>query len=544
MDILEDSIEPFCILDRTKYFWNYINFNYDYAPMPALDLSINESVDEYFEIIAKEYVNKYSEIYLLWSGGIDSTAVLVSLMKARKSKNQLIVFYTSSSIEEYPWFYNEYKNEIKFELIDRSIWVGYWLEWRLKYKNNYILLDGIPGDQLFTTARWVVGSNDSSLLANPKWHQHKIFKGSAKHAKRDWHDMLLDNSFTFGKNIYEKQLVIDMMDEHIDHNNIHISNAYHFFWWLIFCFGFHKMTCNFAKHENTFHFNHKGFYNHKLMQKWSMYVHHKNLLPMENISDHKLPFKDYIYKFTNDSNYKDNKEKKASTELWLNDAWEKKLNLLDNNNNYIRAVEETDLSNYVKYLNENKVKINIKKYPNKSIKTLKNEKIIWQENLKNHEWDWIKHFKDKNDFSLALKLCEENAWIARTLGAKKERRKFKSCKTLILVGSGFWPYSLFDIYKQYPNIKKLIGIDYDKKCVKISQFLVKESKIDDRINIICANGKDFDYTNLNHEDLVFLSCDIKETEDIFNKILTTSRAGVYICEPKSKWITNKIKKPS
>ena len=434
--------------------------------------------------------------------------------------------------------------------MDTSIWMGYWIEWKFKHKNNYILLDGLPADQLFTAARWVVGSNDASLLKNSRRHQYKTFQGSVKHAKRNWHDMLLDESFPFGtvtaisQNKDEKQLVIDMMDEHIDHSNINISNAYHFFWWLLFCFEFQKMTCNFTKYENTFYLNHKGFYNHELIQKWSMYVHHKDLLPMETISDHKLPFKNYIYKFTNDKNYRDNKTKRALTELWQNSPWEKWLNLLDSNGNYIKAMEKTDLSSYVKYLKANKVKINIKRYPHKSIKTLKDEKIIWQENLKNHEWDWIKYFKDKNDFSLALKVCEENAWIAKTLGARRERRKFKSCKTLILVGSGFYPYSLFDIYKQYPNIKKLIGIDYDKKCVKISQLLVKESKIDDRITIICANGKDFDYSNLEHEDLVFLSCDIQETEDIFNKILTTSKAGVYICEPKSKWITNKIKKPS
>ena len=130
MSILEYSVDPFCILDRTKYFWDHINF--DAIPMPNLDLSINESVDEYFDIIAKEYVNKYSEIYLLWSGGIDSTAALISLIKARKSKNQLTVLYSSSSIAEYPWFYNEYKDDVKFELIDISIWIGDWLEWKTR----------------------------------------------------------------------------------------------------------------------------------------------------------------------------------------------------------------------------------------------------------------------------------------------------------------------------------------------------------------------------------------------------------------------------
>ena len=39
---------------------------------------------------------------------------------------------------------------------------------------------------------------------------------------------------------------------------------------------------------------------------------------------------------------------------------------------------------------------------------------------------------------------------------RKERFKFKTCKNIVLVGSGFYPYSLFDVYKQYEHIN-LIG---------------------------------------------------------------------------------------
>ena len=126
-----------------------------------------------------------------------------------------------------------------------------------------------------------------------------------------------------------KQLFINMMDEHIDYNNIHISNAYHFFWWLIFCFGFQKMSCNLIKYKNIINLNYSAFYTHELMQKWSMYVHHKDLLSMESILDHKLPFKNYIYKFTNDKNYRNNKNKESSwSRGFIVDAtWDKKLKL-------------------------------------------------------------------------------------------------------------------------------------------------------------------------------------------------------------------------
>tara|TARA_B100001769_G_C21896431_1_gene484195 strand:- start:22 stop:582 length:561 start_codon:yes stop_codon:yes gene_type:complete len=169
---------------------------------------------------------------------------------------------------------------------------------------------------------------------------------------------------------------------------------------------------------------------------------------------------------------------------------------------------------------------------------LQTEKEKWQNNQKSSEWDWIKMFKDKNDFSLGFALCEKNAWIIRTLASRKERYKFKTCTNIILVGSGFYPYSLFDVYKQYEHIK-LIGVDYDKNCVRISRLLVDTANINDRIKIIHADGFEFDYSFLKHEDLVFLSVDVEKRNEIYNRVIQTSKASVYVCEPKNNWVKNR-----
>ena len=181
------------------------------------------------------------------------------------------------------------------------------------------------------------------------------------------------------------------------------------------------------------------------------------------------------------------------------------------------------------------------KFSSNTIKKLKEEKINWQKGIENNEWIWLKYFKEQKDFSLGFKLCEKNAWIARTLAVRKKRYKFRECKTLILVGSGIYPYSLFDIYKQYPNIN-LIGLDYDKRCVKISNLLIKAANIEDRIKIFCMDGCNFNYSKLEHEDLVFLSVDIESRAEIYNKVIKTSKASVYVCEPHNKWLVNMIKK--
>ena len=48
---------------------------------------------------------------------------------------------------------------------------------------------------------------------------------------------------------------------------------------------------------------------------------------------------------------------------------------------------------------------------------------------------------------LAYRKAETNAWIYKTLLDKKKTGLFKKCKNLILIGSGMYPYSMFDIQK-------------------------------------------------------------------------------------------------
>ena len=174
--------------------------------------------------------------------------------------------------------------------------------------------------------------------------------------------------------------------------------------------------------------------------------------------------------------------------------------------------------------------------PDKTI--LLKAKKEWQKSLKDSEYEWIRYFTRRKDLSLGYDLAEHKAWIYRTLRDQKSLHTFSICKKLVLVGSGYYPYSMFDIHRQYPKIKQ-IGIDYDKNAVKVSTALIKAAKIENDIKIICSAGEEFDYTKLklDHEDLIFLSSDIKNVENIYQRAVETSKAGVYVCSPyKNAWL--------
>jgi hypothetical protein len=54
------------------------------------------------------------------------------------------------------------------------------------------------------------------------------------------------------------------------------------------------------------------------------------------------------------------------------------------------------------------------------------------------------------------------------------------------------------------------------------------------------DGKDYDYSYLEQEDLVFLSCDIS-TQEITKKVIETSKAPIFICAPYEKtWLKNLV----
>ena len=102
-----------------------------------------------------------------------------------------------------------------------------------------------------------------------------------------------------------------------------------------------------------------------------------------------------------------------------------------------------------------------------------------------------------------------------------------------------YPYSMFDVHKQYPNIKQ-VGIEIDKNRCTISEKLIAASPCKNDIKIVHKDAIDYDYSWLGIDDLVFLSVDV-DSKKIIDKVIKTSKAQVNICAPYDKtWLRNLI----
>ena len=87
-----------------------------------------------------------------------------------------------------------------------------------------------------------------------------------------------------------------------------------------------------------------------------------------------------------------------------------------------------------------------------TLKDVQKEEADWKDLILQNEVTLLGHFSVLG-LHYAYDEAEHNAWIVKTLVDKKQRYKFKNCNSIVLVGSGIYPYSMFDLHKQYPHLE-------------------------------------------------------------------------------------------
>ena len=113
--------------------------------------------------IKETILNNIKKIVLSWSGGIDSTCVLVALLKAQIPKERFLILLTKESIEENKYFFEQFiANQLSYTDT---------LEF---CKNNsdyesYFHISGEFGDQLFGSKLMCDFHEHNNLSRDTKW---------------------------------------------------------------------------------------------------------------------------------------------------------------------------------------------------------------------------------------------------------------------------------------------------------------------------------------------------------------------------------------
>lgn len=230
------------------------------CPIPEINYHSEKRFDAVIESIAEEFILRVGKSgrkpYVCWSGGIDSTAILVSLLKtcSQDFLKNLTVLISKNIYQENSYFYHHFvKDKINCQDID---------EFKINSSNynKIIVVDGEAGNQIMGHAASykLLYFNREDLL-DQGWKTikdfTKLYTGST-----DFHYQLIQES--------------------IEHSPLPITTVYDYFWWLGFNFKFDdvllRKMLNYGKHltsEQSNDFWNCGlyrFYAHDLMQQWSM----------------------------------------------------------------------------------------------------------------------------------------------------------------------------------------------------------------------------------------------------------------------------------
>lgn len=252
-----------------------------YNPKSFRDICFNTAKSIYDRAIKE---NK--DIYISWSGGVDSSCLLSTFLMLGEDNSRIHVLCSNESISEYPLLYFKLKSEnIDIILIkDTSKMLDVYGP---IVKNNLIVF-GWCGDQLY-------GSDVNNKY--PEWF-HK-----------NWRDFIryMDMGNT-----------VDRFDHAFKAYGLPIDNCAQFFWWLNF-------SCKWTHVSKVFSLvcgnteNIVNFYEDIDFQNWSIARFDRvDYQPPTSTEYYKPEMKEIIYDYTHDEHYKKNKGKVGSFCVYAN----------------------------------------------------------------------------------------------------------------------------------------------------------------------------------------------------------------------------------
>lgn len=290
--------------DRTETFTQPVNLSiYPKCQLPQLyttSLTYDDCIDLRVKEIYEASVKLNKPIGILWSGGIDSTAVMVGFLRnyslADLKSRIKVIMSTESSFENYA-FYKDYVIP-NFELITSEMTP--WL-----FDGSMIIVTGEFNDQLFGSdlIKFYLTSTGYAEI-NDKFSRDKIFK--------------YVNSKI--KNEKVSNILIDAVIESSIKTNITLEKNNDFFWWYNFCFkwqcvhfriyalAFPSLLNNINETwDNTFMYH---FYQTDDFQRWS--ISNPGVRYITDWKNYKYTAKESIYAFNNELEYFTNKVKRPS----------------------------------------------------------------------------------------------------------------------------------------------------------------------------------------------------------------------------------------
>lgn len=280
---------------------------FEIPAIPAgFNLSYEEAVLERAAFFKRQQERLGVPIFLMYSGGIDSTVMLLALEEVMggSAKDRIEVALTRDSIAEYPRFYNE-RIRGRYQMVSSELFA-------YQFDRSRLVISGEHNDQLFGSD--VLGDIVTAF-------GDEAFELALQPYTRD---RVVD--FLVRARAVEPDIAnfwFEMVDGHLrSHSEVEATRLFDFFWWLNFVFKwqnvYFRILMRVAPHLRhnigmdflSSHFFH--FFSSEELQCWSMRNPAKKVNARWN--SYKAEAKEFIRARTGDDYYADNKVKRGS--LW------------------------------------------------------------------------------------------------------------------------------------------------------------------------------------------------------------------------------------
>lgn len=264
------------LVSRLKYKPDFIEIK-SICPIPESSGSFNKNFEEVSLGRANEIWkhNSVDEmVHVLWSGGIDSTLAVVTLLMTLPQHHKIGIHCNLNSIIENVPFYKLLLKNKNITFYNSSV---------IKNDKPLKLISGDLGDQIF--------GSELIFRIMHSFGFDKIFSP---------YDEVIPQLFNlrcgelYGKLLYETYLPI------LSESPFKIVTAFDFIWWWNFSQKWQPIK--FRKHCFVEDFHEViHFFDSDDFQLWSIFNHHEKIA--KTVESYKLPAKKIIYEFDKNENY-------------------------------------------------------------------------------------------------------------------------------------------------------------------------------------------------------------------------------------------------
>lgn len=290
--------------DRTGLFQQPIKLDlYDRCQLPKIkttDLTYDECLDRRAKELFDLSTTLNKPLGIMWSGGIDSTAILVAFLRnfpLEELKDRIKIITSTEATLENPEFYIKYVVP-NFEFInsEHTPWL---------FDGSVILVTGEFNDQLFgSDIIKVFLTSTGSAEVNSPLNRDQIFN----YINTGIEDERVSN------------ILIDAVLNSSESYGVPLEKNNDFFWWWNFCFKwqnvhfriysltFPRLFDNVTEDWDKNHMHH--FYQTDKFQQWSM--SNPEIRYIDDWKHYKMKAKESIFKFDKNAFYLNNKVKRPS----------------------------------------------------------------------------------------------------------------------------------------------------------------------------------------------------------------------------------------